>query len=104
LDNIELYWDWINGVVTTDSNFAKIVSFSDTLYIEQYELYNGMRFDSAYSESEKEMRHFWFEVTLKQNGIEENEIKKLVYLSIPHNKYNDFIEKNNDNTTSNTTL
>ena len=90
LDNQELYWDYVNGVVTKDSSFAKIISNLCEFYIEQYELYNGMRIDFTYTIIEKEKLYSLFEYRksfFESHQIKENEIKKLVYLYIPSSVY-----------------
>ena len=89
-DNIELYWDYVNGVVTKDSSFAKIILNPSEFYIEQYELYNGMRIDFTYTIIEKEKLYSLFEYRKKffeSHQIKENEIKRLVYLYIPYSIY-----------------
>ena len=89
-DNIELYWDYVNGVVTKDSSFAKIIPNPSEFYIEQYELYNGMRIDFTYTIIEKEKLYSLFEYRksfFELHQIKENEIKKLVYLYIPYSVY-----------------
>lgn len=50
----ELYWDYVNGVITKNNNFAKIIPNPNEFYIEQYETYNGMRINFIYTIIEKE--------------------------------------------------
>lgn len=90
LDNKELYWDYINGVITKDSSFAKIIPNPNEFYIEQYELYNGMKINFTYTIIEKEKLYSLFEFRrnfFKSHQIKENEIKRLVYLYIPSSIY-----------------
>lgn len=49
----ELYWDYVNGIITKDSNFAKIIPHPNEFYIEQYELYNGIKINFTYTIIEK---------------------------------------------------
>lgn len=90
LDNQDLYWDYVNGVITKDSNFAKIIPNPGEFYIEQYELYNSMRINFTYTIIEKEKICSLFEYRksfFESHQIKENEIKRLVYLYIPYSIY-----------------
>lgn len=86
----ELYWDYVNGVITKDNSFAKIIPNPSKFYIEQYELYNGIRINFTYTIIEKEKLYSLFEFRrnfFKSHQIKEDEIKRLVYLYIPFNIY-----------------
>lgn len=96
LDNKEIYWDYVNGVITKDSSFAKIIPNPNEFYIEQYELYNGMRISFGYTKNEKEKMCSLFEFRrsfFKSHQIKENEIKRLVYLYIPYSIYKKVIKE-----------
>ena len=86
----EFYWDYVNGIITKDSNFAKIIPNLNEFYIEQYELYNGIRINFTYSILEKEKIYSLFQLRksfFELHQIIDNEIKKLVYLYIPYSIY-----------------
>lgn len=93
-----LYWDYVNEVVTKDSNFAKIIPNPSEFYIEQYELYNGIRINFTYTIIKKEKKYSLFEFRrnfFESHQIKENEIKRLVYLYVPYNVYKNILNYDN---------
>ena len=96
LDSYKLYWDYVNGIITKDSSFAKIIPNPNEFYIEQYEFYNGIRINFAYTIIEKEKMYSLFEYRknfFESHQIKENEIKRLVYLYVPYSIYKKVINE-----------
>ena len=97
LDNTkQLYWDYVNGKITEDNNFAKILPNPSEFYIEQYELYDGTRINFTYTEIEKKYIYSWFllrKTFFEEHKIKENEIKRLIYFYIPYSIYKGIINE-----------
>lgn len=87
------YWDEGNGRITDDSSYAPIVD-GKGIYIETYELRNGARIDIAYTEETKQLENMYYyrENVLAQHNVELNDIRRLVRLAIPSEKYKEIME------------
>jgi hypothetical protein len=82
------YWDFVNGKVTDDPEFAPIVDGKE-IYIETYELRTGMRIDIAYTEETKQLENMYYyrKSVLAQHHLTVEDLGNLVRLAIPHEKY-----------------
>lgn len=91
MDNI--YWDEVNGKVTTDSRYAPIIKGQD-IYIETYEICGtNNRIDIAYMQTTKEnenMYHYRKQI-LNMHKLEYCDLGKLIKLVIPSDKYDSLI-------------
>jgi hypothetical protein len=87
------YWDEGNGRITDDSSYAPIVD-GKGIYIETYELRNGARIDIAYTQETKlrENLYYYRESVLAQHNVKLNDIRRLVRLAIPSEKYKEIME------------
>lgn len=86
----KIYWDEINGKVTTDSSCALIIKGRD-IYIETYSLANDSekRISVSYTQKTKDNEHMYYhrKQILNNHGLEYCDLGKLIKLEIPSDKY-----------------
>lgn len=86
---MKLYWDDCDGSVTHNPECALITDGKD-IYIETYELTNGMRMDIAYSQMDREMLYNLNDLrdaVCRKNGYKFENLKRLVRFAVPSNVY-----------------
>lgn len=93
----KIYWDEINGKVTTDSSCALIIKGRKgrDIYIETYSLANDSekRISIAYTQRTKdnERMYYYRKQILNNHGLEYCDLGKLIKLEIPSDKYDSLI-------------
>jgi len=91
----KIYWDDVNGKVTTDSRYAPIIKGQDN-YIETYEIYGtDNKIDISYTQAIKENENMYYyrKHILNMYKLEYCDLGKLIKLVIPSDKYDSLVEE-----------
>lgn len=89
----KIYWDDVNGRVTTDSSYAPIIRGQD-IYIETYEIYGtNNRINIAYTQTTKENENMYDyrKGILNMHKLDYCDLGKLIKLVIPSDKYDSLV-------------
>lgn len=88
------YWDEGNGCVTDDKSCALIYD-GGNFYIETYDVYDRDRISIMYSEEQKKNENMYYfrKAVCEQDGIELNELGKLVRFGVPTEVYKKIMQE-----------